>query len=200
MLISHQHHDHLDVASLRRLGPDVRVIGPPGAVALLRRRGFRNTTELGVGGRATVGGAEIEAVAAEHDGRRLPFGPPEDALGFVVTGERRVYFAGDTDLFDGLAELAGTLDVALLPIWGWGPSLGPGHMDPTAAARAVALLRPRITVPIHWGTFFPAGLARVRGGPLMDPPRAFARQLQELAPDADVRVLLPGETLELGAG
>jgi L-ascorbate metabolism protein UlaG (beta-lactamase superfamily) len=70
-------------------------------------------------------------------------------------------------------------------------------MDPEAAAQAVALLRPRIAVPIHWGTFFPVGLARWRGEALVDPPREFARHAAALAPEVDVRVLAPGGELEL---
>ena len=53
----------------------------------------------------------------------------------VEAGGRRVYFAGDTDLFDEMDELAGRIDVALLPIAGWGPRLGPGHLNPTQRRR-----------------------------------------------------------------
>jgi L-ascorbate metabolism protein UlaG (beta-lactamase superfamily) len=63
----------------------------------------------------------------------------------------------------------------------------------------VAILRPRVVVPIHWGTFFPAGLARLRGSALVDPPRDFARHVEELAPGVEVRVLAPGESLALDA-
>jgi L-ascorbate metabolism protein UlaG (beta-lactamase superfamily) len=70
-------------------------------------------------------------------------------------------------------------------------------MDPPAAARAAALLRPRIAVPIHWGTFFPVALHRVRGSALIEPPRAFAALTARAAPDVEVRVLKPSETLEL---
>ena len=185
------------LASLRRLPRDVAVLAPSGAGALLRRLGFGRTTELRAGERAEVAGVAVQAVPAIHDGRRHPLAPLADAIGFVVAGEHRVYFAGDTDIYDGMAALAGTLDVALLPVWGWGPSLGPGHMDPEAAARAAALLRPRIAVPIHWGTFFPAGLARLRGAALVEPPRAFTRHAGALAPDVAVRVLAPGQTLGL---
>jgi L-ascorbate metabolism protein UlaG (beta-lactamase superfamily) len=109
-----------------------------------------------------------------------------------------VYFAGDTELFDGMSEMAGRFDVALLPVWGWGPSLGPGHMDPLEAARAVAILRPAIAVPIHWGTFFPVGMETLRGSALVEPPRVFARQVAELAPEVEVPVLAPGDQLALG--
>ena len=197
VLLSHLHLDHADVASLRRLRRDVAVLVPRGAGALPRRLGFTRTSELRMGEGVQVAGAAVTAVPAVHDGRRHPLARPAEAIGFVVAGERRVYFAGDTDVFDAMAELAGTLDAALVPVWGWGPSLGPGHMDPLAAARAVALLRPRVAVPIHWGTFFPAGLARLRGSALVEPPRAFARHVGELAPSVDVRVLAPGESLAL---
>ncbi len=197
VLISHLHHDHLDVASLRRLPRAVTVLAPAGSGARLRRLGFARTAELRAGERAEVAGVDVLAAPAIHDGRRHPLAPHAEAIGFVVAGAHRVYFAGDTDLFDAMAKMAGTLDAALLPVWGWGPSLGPGHMDPETAARAVAILRPRIAVPIHWGPFFPAGLARFRGSALVEPPRAFARCAGELAPDVDVRVLAPLGTLEL---
>jgi L-ascorbate metabolism protein UlaG (beta-lactamase superfamily) len=197
VLVSHLHLDHLDAASLRRLPRDVAVLAPAGAGALLRRLGFARTTEMRAGERADVAGVTVLAVPAVHDGRRHPLAPQADAIGFVVASEHRVYFAGDTDVFDAMGEMAGTLDAALLPVWGWGPSLGPGHMDPEAAARAAAILRPRVAVPIHWGTFFPAGLARLRGSALVDPPHEFARHARELAPEVDVRVLAPGQTLAL---
>jgi L-ascorbate metabolism protein UlaG (beta-lactamase superfamily) len=197
VLLSHLHLDHADVASLRRLRRDVAVLVPRGAGPLLRARGFTQVRELRAGDRVQVGGAAVTAVPAVHDGRRHPLARPAEAIGFVVEGRRSVYFAGDTDIFDAMADLAGTLDAALLPVWGWGPSLGPGHMDPLAAARAVALLRPRVAVPIHWGTFFPAGLARWRGSALVEPARAFVRYVGELAPSVEVRVLAPGQSLAL---
>ena len=86
------------------------------------------------------------------------------------------------------------IDLALLPIWGWGPSLGPGHMDPERAARAAALIEPKIVIPIHWGTLYPRFLHRLRPRPLSDPPRELARWMKELAPQVELRVLAPGES------
>jgi L-ascorbate metabolism protein UlaG (beta-lactamase superfamily) len=96
-------------------------------------------------------------------------------------------------------DALGPLRLALLPVWGWGPSLGPGHMDPGRAAQAVARLRPQTAVPIHWGTYFPFPLGRRGHRRLEDPPREFARKASELAPEVEIRVLEPGQTLELGA-
>jgi len=84
------------------------------------------------------------------------------------------------------------LDVALLPVAGWGPTLGPGHMDPLDAARAAQLIAPRIAIPVHWGTLWPIGLARRRPR-LEDPPRLFAERVASLAPSVEVRILSPGE-------
>ena len=69
----------------------------------------------------------IRVCEAVHDGRRRPIGAAVPAVGYVVEGSRSVYFAGDTDLFDGMRELA-PVDVALLPMWGWGPGSGEGHL------------------------------------------------------------------------
>ena len=118
-------------------------------------------------------------------------------VGYVVEGPRRVYWAGDTALFDGMRDLAEDLDVALLPIWGWGPTLGPGHLDPERAARALAMLRPRFAVPVHWGTLAPLGAKRVWPWLFERPAREFVEWAQRLAPEVEVRVLKPGQSLRL---
>ena len=198
VLVSHVHLDHLDARSLRTMARTARVIAPTGAGRLLRRIGFTDVDEVVAGDHVTVAGAAITALPAVHHARRGPLGAAVETLGYEIAGAQRVYFAGDTELFDGMRSFAGRLDVALLPVWGWGPSLGPGHMDPLSAARAVALIQPTIAVPIHWGTFFPVGLEALRGSALVEPPRLFARHVAELAPEVEVRVLVPGDELALG--
>jgi L-ascorbate metabolism protein UlaG (beta-lactamase superfamily) len=196
VLVSHAHWDHLDLGSLARLPRNVRLVVPRGVGRLLGRRGFGNVVELDVAGRADVGPLAISATRAEHDGRRGPFGVDAPALGYVVAGSRRVYFAGDTDLYPEMSELA-PLDLALLPVAGWGPRLPPGHLDPRRAAEALALLRPRAAVPIHWGTYSVMTLRPSKPAPAREPADEFARLASELAPDVRVHVLSPGETLEL---
>jgi L-ascorbate metabolism protein UlaG (beta-lactamase superfamily) len=195
IVVSHAHHDHLDMPTLRRLTPHCRlVVGPRGSGSMLRRAGAREVTEVHEGDRVAVRDVVVEAVPALHDGRRYPLAPAIPALGFLLHGPARVYFAGDTDLFDGMSELAGRVDVATLPIAGWGPRLPPGHLNPEGAAKAVALIRPRIAVPIHWGTFSRIDLLRKDA---LAPTRAFAEAVARLAPGVDVRVLAPGERLDL---
>ena len=193
VLLSHLHTDHLHVPSLRRLGQSVTLLVPRGAGGLLRRQGFRHVVELAPGEMTTVGELTIGAVAALHDGRRYPFGKQIAANGYTVTGSRSVYFAGDTDYFEGMNEFAGA-DVALLPVSGWGAKVGPGHLDPEGAAAALSLLRPRVAIPIHWGTYAPLHW-RVSGHqpPLEDPAGAFAAAAARVAPDVEVRILQPGE-------
>ncbi len=197
VLISHLHHDHADLPSLRRIGRDKPMLVPPGAGTFLERRGFSTVSELAPGESIRVGGIAITATEAWHPGGGR-FERASETVGFLLSGSRhRIYFAGDTDLFDGMEGLADELDLALLPVWGWGPNLGPGHLDPARAAHAAALLSPRIAVPIHWGTLYPLGLARLRPGPLRTPPREFAARARDLAPQVEVRVLAPGEATSL---
>jgi L-ascorbate metabolism protein UlaG (beta-lactamase superfamily) len=192
VLVSHLHRDHLDKASLRRLASDrTTAVLPTGATRLLNGMGFGAIQEVTAGDTITVGRAEVRVVPAWHDGRRRP-GPRAlelETLGFVVD---RVWFAGDTDLDESMRALHGEVDVALLPIWGWGPSLGPGHLDPERAAKAVALVDPRVVIPIHWGTFLPIGY---RGLHLLErPPREFERHVAALAPSTRVLTLSPGDS------
>jgi L-ascorbate metabolism protein UlaG (beta-lactamase superfamily) len=195
VLLSHLHRDHADGPSLRRLPRTVPVLVPAGAAGVVRGLGAREVVELRAGESVPLHGGTVTAVPAEHDGRRSPWHSRIDALGFIVERGPRVYFAGDTDLFDGMAEL-GPVDVALLPIWGWGSSLGPGHLDPLAAARAVALLQPRVAIPIHWATYLPLGYPHDH--PLLrDPGPAFAAHAAELAPSARVALIRPGGSLNL---
>jgi L-ascorbate metabolism protein UlaG (beta-lactamase superfamily) len=195
VLISHGHYDHLDVASLRKLDASIPVVAPRGLASALRRAGRTEIVEAEVGEDVVFGDVVVHATTAEHSGeaglRR------SEVLGFVIRGSSSVYFAGDTDLFEGMSALA-PVDLAVVPIWGWGRAIGPGHLDPQRAAEAVALLGARTAVPIHWGTYFP--LHQRRGTFLTEPPREFARAAAQVAPDTRVEILALEETIELPAG
>jgi L-ascorbate metabolism protein UlaG (beta-lactamase superfamily) len=197
VLISHLHRDHLDIPSVRRVPSKTPLVVPRGASRWVEKAGPHPIVEVGRGETVSVGEVEITGVPAEHGGRRGRWGSGIEPLGYVIRGDgRSVYFAGDTDLFDQMSHI-GPVDVALLPVWGWGPSVGEGHLDPEKAARAAALIRPRLAVPIHWGTFYPAGVRRLRPGPLARPPHEFARLAHSLAPEVEVRVLEPGSDTSL---
>jgi L-ascorbate metabolism protein UlaG (beta-lactamase superfamily) len=98
-----------------------------------------------------------------------------------------------------MGDLVGRLDVAMLPVWGWGPTIGEGHMNPVRAAAAAAILRPRLAIPIHWGTFYPAGMRRIAPEPFDAPGHDFEAALRRFAPDVPALVIEPGESLDLPA-
>ena len=195
ILISHAHHDHLDHRSLRLLAGECPVIVPRGCAPRVRRSGAPEVIEVDEGDHVPVGGIVVAAVHAAHDGRRYPFSRRVAALGYLLEGPVNVYFAGDTDLFSGMSALAGRVDVAVLPIWGWGPRIPAGHLDPARAAEAIARIRPQIAVPVHWGTLRAWGAQR--GLDPVAPARAFADAVARVAPETVVRVLMPGQRLTL---
>ena len=205
VLISHMHSDHLHIPSLRQLHSSPQLVVPTGSGRLLRQveDRFDRVHHVDVGDVITVGEVMIRAVPASHDGRRHPGsrirGP---ALGYLIeSGGVRVWFAGDTGLVDSMADL-GPVDLALIPIGGWGPTLGEEHLDPIRAAKAVRLARARHAVPIHYGTFWPIGLRKVHGSSFLklfeQPPLHFAA---ELARDelTEARILRIGETARWAA-
>jgi L-ascorbate metabolism protein UlaG (beta-lactamase superfamily) len=196
VLISHLHPDHLDPPSIRRLGRETRILAPAGSRRLLRRYGFKNVDEVAAGDWAEVDGARINAVPVKHDGRRYPIGSHVQALGYEIQGSSAVFFAGDTAPFD-MSGLSG-IDVALLPIAGWGPTLREAHhLDARLAAEAAAAIGPRVAVPIHWGTLLRMGLGDRAHEILVRPAEKFTARMAELAPEVEARVLQPGESMAL---
>jgi L-ascorbate metabolism protein UlaG (beta-lactamase superfamily) len=197
VLISHLHRDHADLGSLRRLSRGTPLLVPPESRGFFDRLGFAAVTELAPGETARVGDLAVTALDADHEGGGRRHAQDSPAIGFLVEGGRRVYFAGDTDYFPGMEDLGPGLDLALLPVWGWGPNVGEGHLTPAGAARAAAAISPRLAVPIHWGTLYPFGLRRLRGNPFHLPGDEFAARVRELAPHVETRVLSPGEVTSL---
>jgi L-ascorbate metabolism protein UlaG (beta-lactamase superfamily) len=195
VLLSHTHADHFDPPSVREVGSQ-RLLVPEGARRIVGRRGFREPTELAPGQGLDLAGVHVEAVAARHDGRRIPIGRRFDGIGYVVShGARRIYFAGDTAAFPALADAVGAVEVALLPIAGWGPKLHVRHhLGPDTAAQLAAAIRPRIVIPIHWGTLLRMGLGARRDEIFERPLREFEAHLARLAPGVDLRVLRPGQS------
>lgn len=197
VLISHNHWDHLDLPSLRKLDRETRIIIPPGVGAMFRRRGYPNIEELREDEEAQIGTVRVQAIHAKHIGGRPLVSVATASVGYLIEGQQRILFFGDTDYFPGMADTAEDLDVALVPVAGWGPTLGDGHMDPEQAAEAVALLKPRLAIPIHWGTFFPFGLRRLGRAASEDPAQLFSQFVADVAPEVEVRVLDPGQAIDM---
>jgi L-ascorbate metabolism protein UlaG (beta-lactamase superfamily) len=193
VLLSHMHADHADPRSLRSVRSRL-VIAPRGAGRwLARNRVTPEARELVAGEEQVVDSVQVTATPATHDARRWPFGARAEPVGFVVRGKGgSAYFAGDTDLHPAMADLAGSIEVALLPVSGWGPTLGPGHLDAERATEAAAMIEPRVAVPIHWGTLSPRRPMRRHPDPA-GPPQDFARLVARRTPEVEVRVLAVGE-------
>ena len=200
VLLSHLHSDHFHLPSLRAVPGEPLLIVPRGARALVTRGLGRSAgarcLEMVPGDETSVGGVTVRAVKAAHPGGRGPWSRMQaTALGFVVEGTSRSWYAGDTGLFDEMSDL-GPLDLALIPVGGWGPTLGAhGHLGPPDAAEALRRVRASWAVPVHYGTFWPVGMGRIRQHMFADPGTEFARHAAQTAPDSQVRVLHQGETL-----
>jgi L-ascorbate metabolism protein UlaG (beta-lactamase superfamily) len=143
-----------------------------------------------------VAGVRVEVLFASHDGRRQPWSHDDPlALGFRFGNDAgSCWYPGDTELRDDMAEVD-PVDLALVPVGGWGPTLPSGHLDPDEAAEAVLRVGARWAVPVHWGTFWPAGLRHVARANherlFVSPGPRFARALAGSGVEAVV--LAPGE-------
>jgi L-ascorbate metabolism protein UlaG (beta-lactamase superfamily) len=202
VLISHLHADHLDTASIRRLPGEPTLIVPIGAAEFIRSalgpEYAQRCVELAPGESTGLGPLRISAVPAAHHGGRGPWSRHRaEAVGYLIRGERTTWFAGDTDLFDEMADL-GPVDLALIPVGGWGLSLGEGHLDPVRAAEALRRVAPSEAVPIHYGSLWPVGCARMRPELFAEPGPAFARLAARTAPATVVRVVDPGQRVPVG--
>jgi L-ascorbate metabolism protein UlaG (beta-lactamase superfamily) len=204
VLLSHLHADHFHIASLRLVPGTPLLIVPRGAAAFVAKamgsQAAQRCIELAPGEETTVGRVRVRAVPAAHDGGRGPWSRERAvAVGFVVEGTARTWYAGDTGLFGQMTDLA-PLDLALIPVGGWGPTLGAhGHLGPADAAEALRRVKAAWAVPVHFGTLWPMGLSRVRPHMFHDPGVRFAELAARTAADSRVRVLEQGGTLTIGA-
>jgi L-ascorbate metabolism protein UlaG (beta-lactamase superfamily) len=198
VIVSHLHPDHADVSSLRSIPSDVPLIVPKGTGGYLRTRLPHHVESVAIGESYQLGPVKLLAVPAAHTGPGSTLAPLSASAGFMIQGSHTVYFAGDTALFDGMEDLGNgfAIDLALLPVWGYGPNLRGEHMTPRDAAQSLTMLRPKMAVPIHWGTFRPVGKVWSRFAFFSDPPYTFAGYAAHLAPDTSVYILQPGDSVE----
>jgi N-acyl-phosphatidylethanolamine-hydrolysing phospholipase D len=203
ILESHNHYDHLDSNTVRRLArtyPQATWIVPMGLASFVQKRGARTVVELDWWQEWSNASLRIAATPAQHFSSR-GIGDRGDTLwcGFALTGTngRRVYFAGDTGYhpeFGAIGERCGPFDVALIPIGAYEPRwfMRYLHMNPEEAVAAFRAVNARVLVPIHWGTFKLTDEA-------MDEPPIRARAAWSAAglPPSGYRQLAHGETLTL---
>lgn len=204
VLQSHNHYDHLDAATVRRLArahSNATWVLPLGLGSFVRKRGVRGEViELDWWEDLTLGPLRVAATPAMHFSSRS-VGDRGDTLwcGFALSapGSRRVYFAGDTGFhpeFGAIGERYGPFDVALLPIGAYEPRwfMRYLHMNPEEAVEAFRAVNARLMVPIHWGTF------KLTDEAMDEPPqRTRAAWLAAGLPIDGYRQLAHGETLTL---
>jgi len=171
LLISHDHYDHLDAPTVRRLPRSTPVLAGAGSAPWFVRRGFTDVTELDWWDGVAVAGVRVEFVPAHHWSRRSPFDTCRRLWGgWVVTAAdgRSVLHAGDSAAGPFHARIGARhrdIAVALLPVGAYAPRrlLRGVHMDPVEAVRAARDLGARRVVPVHWGTFV------LSGEPVLEP-------------------------------
>ena len=175
VLISHLHGDHLHVRSLRQISHRVPIVMPRGAGQAIRA--LRFLRHLGRDRDQRGGGAAGRTRA--HQGSAGASRPPPSRPGPARLGARRSATSSRVPVEPTSPatrictrrwrRTSGACDVALLPVGGWGPGLGPGHLNSSTAAEAVALLGVTDVVPIHFGTLWPIGMDRVRPEEFLQP-------------------------------
>ncbi|MEU2616678.1 MBL fold metallo-hydrolase [Streptomyces sp. NPDC007157] len=161
VVISHNHYDHLDAPTLRRLPRDTPVFVPAGLGRWFRRRRFTTVTELDWWEAAELSGVRFDFVPAHHWSKRTLTDTCHSLWGgWVLTAAdgQRVYFAGDTGYGHWFSRIGGRypgIDLALMPIGAYDPRwwLSDVHLDPEEAVRATGDLGARRMAPMHWGTF-----------------------------------------------
>ncbi len=214
VLVSHNHYDHLDSRTVRRLArlhPDAAWMAPLGLAPLLRRFGVRKATELGWWEEATVGDARIACTPARHfSARGLADRMRTLWCGWTVRAAgHALYFAGDTGYhpeFAKIGERYGPFDIVLIPIGAYDPRwfMERVHLDPEQAVRAYLEVSgesltargtprpPRIALGIHWGTF------KLTDEPMDEPPRrALAAWRAVGLPEEELWILRHGETRQI---
>jgi L-ascorbate metabolism protein UlaG (beta-lactamase superfamily) len=176
VVISHNHYDHLDGPTVRRLPRDTPILVPAKLARWFRRRRFTDVTELDWWESRTIGEVTFDFVPAHHWSRR-GFTDTNKTLwgGWVLsTGGSRVYFAGDTGYGHWFGEIATRypgIDLALMPIGAYEPGwfMRPMHVDPEESVQAAVELGATRMATMHWGTFI------LSAEPLMEPVERAAK-------------------------
>ncbi|MHA7134968.1 MBL fold metallo-hydrolase [Oerskovia turbata] len=145
-------------------------------------------------------GLGVHLVPAVHGHRPMPH-RPNAAVGHLVRTDRwRLWAVGDTEAYPGMARLpalaGGPIDVALVPVAGWGPRLSGGHLGPVEAARVCATVGARVAIPVHWGTLHTPGGQNLPRGWMDHAGAAFAAAVRRWSPETHAVVLAPGESWE----
>ena len=201
VLLSHDHYDHCDLPSLRRLAREHQplFVAPLGHRALLAGAGATRIVELDWWqSQALAPNLTVTLTPARHWSRRTPGGTNRRLWGgfHLQAAARRVWFAGDSGydetLFRDIGRRCGAPDLALIPIGAYEPRwfMQPAHMNPAEAVRTHRDCAARLSVAMHWGAFQLTDEGRE------EPVRALIAARTEAGLPAEAfHVLAPGETI-----
>ncbi len=204
ILLTHAHADHLSFTTLDALPGSIPLFAPPPISRWLNKLGYSQARAFAPGEEISIRGITVHAASARHAGNRYGVDRWRSAANMYLldSGTTSCFFAGDTALTPTTHDLAAdrlqgrgrVLDVALLPIghapW-WKPGFRRGHLSSDDALELFKRLEARFFIPYHWGTFH-----HVTSGPY-DAMNRLRSLLAAHARGADVRILEPGESLEI---
>ncbi len=197
VVISHDHYDHLDEATIRRLeaAHHPTFFVPLGVKALLADFGVRHVVELDWGEEETFRGLTFACTPAQHSSGRT-FRDQNLRLwsSWVILGrQRRLFFAGDTGYYPGLKDIGrqfGPFDAALIPIGGYSAwAHHPNHVNPEEAVQLFEDVRGRLLVPMHWGTF------ELNREPFREPPDRLMAEALRRGLEERIALVSPGQTI-----
>jgi N-acyl-phosphatidylethanolamine-hydrolysing phospholipase D len=199
VLITHNHYDHLDLPTIRRLPAETQFIVPRGLADWFHKCGRKNVLELGWWDFADLGGLRIRSVPAQHFSSRTLWDRNRTLwCGWVLeSANKTVYYAGDTGycpVFREIGDRFGPMDLSLIPIGSYAPRwfMRPVHINPDEAVQIHIDVRSKLSVACHWGTFC------LTDEPMDEPPKLLAQALSAARiPRESFRVLAIGETLEI---
>jgi N-acyl-phosphatidylethanolamine-hydrolysing phospholipase D len=198
VLISHDHYDHLDAATVRRIARehDAVFFVPLGLKAWLADVGVGNVVEMDWWQSRAWRGLVVTCTPAQHSsGRGLRDQNLRLWSSWAVAGrERRFFFAGDTGYDVALREIGrrlGPFDLALIPIGGYAawPHGHPNHVNPEEALTLFEDVDGRLLVPMHWGTF------SMHREPFREPPERLLREARRRGLEDRIGLLSPGQTI-----
>lgn len=161
--ISHNHYDHLDVNSLRKIQkkfPNVKILVPKGDLKLLRNYNLNNGFEFLWWEEIIFDNTKFIFTPAQHWSARGLRDRNKSLWGswFIKTEEKNIFHAGDTGYSEDFIEIRnrlGAVDFAMIPIGAYDPQwfMSYSHVNPEEALKIAKDLDAKKSIGMHWGTF-----------------------------------------------
>jgi N-acyl-phosphatidylethanolamine-hydrolysing phospholipase D len=199
VLISHNHYDHFDAPTVKRLGNGPTYFVPSGITRWFEKRKIKNVVELDWWQTFSLHGLKVHSVPIQHFSNRTLFDRNKTLWsGWIVeTKSVKIFFAGDTGyspVFKEIADRFAPIQISIIPIGAYRPRwfMSPVHVDPPEAVKILKDTHSQIAIAGHWGTF------KLSGEPLGEPPAYLRKALREEGMDEGQFITMKfGETLSL---